>query len=225
MNEIWKKIILCICFSLLLPFVAYAYAFTNNMTIGSSGPEVIELQNILIDEKFLILPIGISKGYFGNMTAEALRKYQIAHDISPASGYFGPITRMYVNTESMGQNTVKENDTTTNPDVINIIDQQHYFGKQVTETPKNAPLITEVSVTEVSLGDRITVYGKNFGSKVTIYSSLGILKDKKVRDDGSVIFNLSEIAGNRSELSGLPVSFSIGTSKGVSSNYGYVMVK
>ncbi len=74
-----------------------AMLFTSDLTIGSTGPEVTSLQGWLIKKGFAI-PAGAT-GYFGAQTASALAAYQASVAISPAAGYFGPITRAKVNAE------------------------------------------------------------------------------------------------------------------------------
>ncbi len=69
------------------------YVFNTNLTIGSTGPDVVALQQILISQGYLVMPSGVSLGYFGNLTKDAVIKYQTAKGISPASGFVGPITR------------------------------------------------------------------------------------------------------------------------------------
>ena len=66
-------------------------AFMRDLTLGSTGADVTELQNILISNGYSI-PAGAT-GYFGAQTQAALAKWQAAVGISPAAGYFGPITR------------------------------------------------------------------------------------------------------------------------------------
>jgi hypothetical protein len=68
-------------------------SFTRDLTIGSTGSDVVELQTVLEDLGYLTIPAGVSKGYFGALTQSALASMQAAEGISPASGYFGPITR------------------------------------------------------------------------------------------------------------------------------------
>jgi hypothetical protein len=68
-------------------------AFTRDLTIGSTGADVIELQTWLETKGLLMIPAGVSKGYFGTLTQMALAKYQASVGIVPAVGYFGPITR------------------------------------------------------------------------------------------------------------------------------------
>lgn len=69
--------------------------FTMDLTLGSTGAEVTALQNWLISKGYSI-PAGAT-GYFGAQTQSALASYQAAVGISPAAGYFGPITRAKVN--------------------------------------------------------------------------------------------------------------------------------
>jgi hypothetical protein len=74
---------------------ASTYNFTVNLHVGSRGADVIALQQFLIAEGYSI-PAGAT-GYFGIQTKTALAAYQAANGISPAVGYFGPITRAKVN--------------------------------------------------------------------------------------------------------------------------------
>jgi hypothetical protein len=73
--------------------------FTKNLTVGSSGDDVARLQTWLVQKGFLVMPAGVSKGYFGNLTRTALAQYQISAGITPAVGYFGPITRTKINAQ------------------------------------------------------------------------------------------------------------------------------
>ncbi len=70
-------------------------SFSRDLTIGSTGADVTALQNWLISKSFAIA--AGATGYFGAQTQAALAKYQAANGISPAAGYFGPITRAKVN--------------------------------------------------------------------------------------------------------------------------------
>lgn len=60
------------------------------LTLGSSGAEVTKLQNWLISKGYAI-PAGAT-GYFGGQTQAALAAFQAANGISPAAGYYGPVT-------------------------------------------------------------------------------------------------------------------------------------
>ncbi|MSR71578.1 MAG: hypothetical protein EXS50_02855 [Candidatus Taylorbacteria bacterium] len=68
----------------------------GGLTIGSRGTEVTKLQEFLISHGYVsLIPAGAT-GYFGGQTRAALAAFQIANGISPAVGYFGPITKAKV---------------------------------------------------------------------------------------------------------------------------------
>ncbi len=75
--------------------------FTRNLTLGSSGQDVKNLQVFLNDNGYTIATTGAgSPGdestYFGAKTAAALAKFQAANQITPTSGILGPKTRAYL---------------------------------------------------------------------------------------------------------------------------------
>lgn len=72
---------------------AATYNFTRDLTVGSTGADVVALQDILISGGYLVIPAGVSKGYFGSLTQSAVAKWQAASGITPAAGYFGPKSR------------------------------------------------------------------------------------------------------------------------------------
>ncbi len=85
--------------------VASAATYTRDLTIGSSGADVSSLQATLVSKGKLVMPAGVSMGYFGSLTKTALASYQASAGIAPAVGYFGPITRAHFNAmtdEDMG---------------------------------------------------------------------------------------------------------------------------
>lgn len=69
--------------------------FATDLASGRSGAEVTRLQQFLISQGYTI-PAGAT-GFFGEQTRLALAHYQRAENISPAAGYFGPVTRAKVN--------------------------------------------------------------------------------------------------------------------------------
>ncbi len=75
----------------LAPIAHAAYAFSTNLTVGSRGADVTALQQTLIAAGYSI-PAGAT-GYFGAQTQAAVAMWQAADGISPAAGYFGPISR------------------------------------------------------------------------------------------------------------------------------------
>ena len=79
--------------------------FKSNLTVGSLGSEVKALQEYLNAKGYTVATTGPgSPGgettRFGALTRAALIKYQKAKGITPAVGYFGPITRAAINSGS-----------------------------------------------------------------------------------------------------------------------------
>lgn len=73
---------------------AQTVTFSRNLTVGSTGADVTALQTYLASKGyFTVTPTG----YFGSITKRAVAQYQAANGITPAAGYFGPITRAQVN--------------------------------------------------------------------------------------------------------------------------------
>lgn len=68
-----------------------------DLKLGSTGPAVTALQKFLVAKKFLKMPAGSAYGTFGPATKAALAKFQAAHLIYPANGYYGLVTRKLVN--------------------------------------------------------------------------------------------------------------------------------
>lgn len=68
---------------------------SNDLTTGSTGSAVMALQAALIANGYSI-PAGAT-GYFGAQTQAAVMAWQKAAGISPAAGYFGPISRAAFN--------------------------------------------------------------------------------------------------------------------------------
>jgi len=76
--------------------------FTRTLSLGSKGEDVQRLQQYLNAKGFKVATTGTgSPGkestYFGPATKAALVRYQVANNITPTSGVFGPITRGRVN--------------------------------------------------------------------------------------------------------------------------------
>jgi peptidoglycan hydrolase-like protein with peptidoglycan-binding domain len=73
---------------------------TGDLMLGSSGSAVVTLQQFLIAKAAGPAAVRLAgagaTGYFGPMTESALIEYQNASGISPADGYYGPVTRAMV---------------------------------------------------------------------------------------------------------------------------------
>ena len=97
-----------------------SYNFTKDLTLGSKGNDVKALQQFLNANGYQVAASGVgSTGnettYFGSLTKAALAKYQAAKGISPAVGYFGPITRAYVASLAVAPTTPTVPTTPTTP--------------------------------------------------------------------------------------------------------------
>jgi peptidoglycan hydrolase-like protein with peptidoglycan-binding domain len=66
-------------------------AITSQLSIGSSGAQVTELQQFLATNPF-VYPSGRVTGYFGPLTQAAVVQFQLAYNI-PTVGSVGPLTR------------------------------------------------------------------------------------------------------------------------------------
>jgi hypothetical protein len=77
------------------------YNFERNLAVGMTGPDVLMLQQFLNKYGFIIAQtgpgsVGFETDYFGEKTAVALARYQQVNNLSPAVGYFGPLTRNHI---------------------------------------------------------------------------------------------------------------------------------
>jgi len=78
------------------------YTFARNLFLGMTGNDVRQLQAYLNAHGFIIASSGAGSpgketARFGPATKNALARFQKANGISPAVGYFGPLTRGVVN--------------------------------------------------------------------------------------------------------------------------------
>lgn len=78
------------------------FVFNKNLRTGNTNADVKELQRFLNNNGFVLNKSGFGSlgretNFFGSATRNALIKFQKANKITPAAGYFGPITRNAVN--------------------------------------------------------------------------------------------------------------------------------
>ena len=66
--------------------------FSRNITLGSKGEDIRCLQQYLTREGHFNYIDGATS-YFGSVTRAAVISWQSKHGISPAAGYFGPLSR------------------------------------------------------------------------------------------------------------------------------------
>ncbi|MDE1975459.1 MAG: peptidoglycan-binding protein [Patescibacteria group bacterium] len=95
---------------------AQSYSFNTNLTIGSTGSDVVALQTALIAAGYDIPAISsgaAAKGYFGSQTQTAVKAYQSAHSI-PNTGFVGPLTRAALNSGSSMSSSSSSTTTAVN---------------------------------------------------------------------------------------------------------------
>ena len=90
------------------------FSFTRSLTIGSQGADVTALQTALIKGGYSV-PAGAT-GYFGSQTAAAVAAWQTANAVSPAAGYFGPVSQAKFAATCGSTSTDEVEDTDTNTD-------------------------------------------------------------------------------------------------------------
>ena len=97
-----KKVAFLFVASLVfIPTISFA-AFNQNLSYGSSGAQVVDLQNFLTTQGLYSGPI---TGNFFNLTKNALVAFQKQKGIQPASGLLGPITRGIINASLVSSTT------------------------------------------------------------------------------------------------------------------------
>lgn len=89
-----KKILFTLALSLLLTSSVSAAEFNTNLKYGSKGSDVTKLQEFLTEQNLYSGPI---TGKFFSLTLKAVKDFQRRELISPASGFFGSLTRAKVN--------------------------------------------------------------------------------------------------------------------------------
>ena len=97
---------------------------TRNLTVDSTGEDVRNLQRFLNNNGFPIAETGPgSQGqettFFGELTRQALASYQEEVGISPANGFYGPITRARIFGTGRTTRTI-EQPTTSLPSTRNL---------------------------------------------------------------------------------------------------------
>lgn len=74
----------------------------QDMTLGSTGQGVVVLQGLMSELGYLDVPAGIPFGYYGSLTKNAVARYQASISVSPAIGYFGPVTKTAMHSDFSG---------------------------------------------------------------------------------------------------------------------------
>jgi len=78
------------------------YVFKYNLAYGTLAADVIQLQIFLNSNGYIVAEkgrgsLGNEIEYFGQQTQDALINFQKDNNITPAIGFFGPVTRNFIN--------------------------------------------------------------------------------------------------------------------------------
>ncbi len=144
------------------------FVFNKNLELGSTGEDVKQLQKYLNNKGFVVSvsgagSMGNETTRFGFATKSALIKFQQANKISPAVGYFGPLTRKFINDEIATVQTKETTDITGN-DTGYLPDEAQKVSK---EYKTNLSAMTAYKVTAKG-GEQIKF--------IVMYTNIGTLK-------------------------------------------------
>ena len=128
-----------------------------------TGDDVKELQRLLNKQGFNIASSGLGSlgnetNYFGLLTQTALIKFQTSHNITPAIGYFGPITRTFVNRTQVS--TTVSVSTTTSPFTRNLAYGSAGEDVKLLQMFLNTHGYTIATTGPGSLGNETTYFGQ-----------------------------------------------------------------
>lgn len=162
------------------------FVFRNNLKVGMTSPEVKELQKFFNANGYVLASKGPGSPShettkFGTITKKALTQFQKDNHITPASGFFGQITRDYINKKFGGHGSITPVITQVvipkpiflgGPHSDPIITNQMIPGVGI-PTPGNIPVyFTETSQysTRISWSGNPTVYlpGTSYTATITI---------------------------------------------------------
>lgn len=130
----------------LVPALAFA-SFDRNLTYGSKGEDVTELQEFLTDQGLYLGPI---TGNLYSLTVAAVKKFQKRENITPVSGYFGPKTRTRANSillsEISDSEDIPASSTSSNNTSTHASSTASIIPTTVVPTPTPAPAPTPAPI-------------------------------------------------------------------------------
>jgi len=191
------------------------YDFTSDLTVGSTGTQVSQLQQMLISKGYLTA-VSAPTGYFGALTQSALAKFQAANGITPSVGYFGPKTRAFVNAMTSTSTTTTTTTTTTGTGTTTTAPASGLFVSLASTNPSAGSLITSAPNTSGNGAARVPVLAVSFtagnSGAVTVsainFHKTGVLADSSIAgaylvQNGQVIAQYNSINNGVISFSGL----------------------
>lgn len=211
-----KTAIFALALAVTVSASAASYQFNTNLKVGSRGADVTALQDFLTATGHYTY--GVSTGYFGNVTKAAVAAYQSAKGISPAVGFFGPLTRASVNGSS-----IVNPGTPTTPTTPVLNGQEGFGDFRLSPSPVND--------TNIQRNSDVAVYGVEVKAKNADISVERITLDVKVATDAlyastenpSTLINKITIKDGSTVLATIPVNSSTFSKISGTSDY-YVQI-
>mgnify|MGYP001617489453 CR=1 FL=1 len=176
-------------------------AFTRNHQQNDSGGEVMAIQKFLNSHGAQIAASGAGSpgnetSFFGGLTKAAVAKFQAANGISPAVGYWGPITRAKANSQCTGTPGVPGVPMTGNGLRVSLASDSPSFGSLVQgqaigELAKftfSNPTAAPITVTNVTM-KRIGASADSVLSSIYLYQGATRLTDAGGVSSSVINFN------------------------------------
>ncbi len=180
-----------------------AFVFNNNLKITNANSDVKELQKYLNARGAPVALSGVGApgqetNYFGPATKAALIKFQKINKISPASGYFGPRTRDFINKPLSSTSTNSVASPVINP-VINPVSGQYSISGNITGisgpvllqnnggdgiTIYNGDNSNFIFPTKLNTGDNylVTAISKMAGQNCYLHANSGVVSDANINN-------------------------------------------
>ena len=138
-----RFVLLCVVLVLCAPVLSYA-ALTTDLSYGSRGTQVIELQQFLISQGYLS---GQATGNFYGQTQNAVRVFQSAQKL-PTTGYVGQKTRSAIRTQQTLTGSASL--AATSSTISSLQSKVNDLMKQITSLNGKAPNTYTISIAETS---------------------------------------------------------------------------
>ncbi len=194
-----------------------ACSFTRDLTVGSTGNDVKCLQQYLNGAGYQVSASGAgSPGSetttFGPATKAALTKWQSASGVSPASGYFGPISRAKYTSLAGGTGGTQTGGTQVPAPAS---------GLAVSLAPDSPTGSVVAGAGQVNAMKFRLTAGTSGSATVTElkFTKVGVVSDTLINnlylagEDGSVIAQYSSLSNGIGTFSGLSLDISAGMTK------------
>lgn len=217
-------LVFALALSVVAPVATSAQSMTNafntNLRMGSRGADVVALQSFLESKGLLTMPAGVAKGYFGGLTKSAVVAYQISKGVTPASGYFGPLTRATANMEGTTTTTTTTTTTGTTGTTVTTSGVEGTVDVLLAPTPTNNA--------NVQTSTDVPVLGIEFRGKIadSAVQTLDVKVSSTLTDTStenpSTLINTIKVWDGSTVIATIPVNSSTFTKD--SSNVYYVRI-